>query len=70
MGSSVRFRSRRVGPILTSLLGREPGIDQDPWSAANRAPCGYRPSLSHLRWALLAAREFQKRSDVMIVRRA
>lgn len=59
-----------MGLTLTSLLGREPGIDQEPRCAANRAPFGYRPSLSHMQWALLAAREFQKRSDVMIVRRA
>ena len=69
-GTLVRFPSTRVGLTQTFLLGRELGIDQDPWIAANRAPCGYRPSLSHMRWALLAAREFQKWSDVMIVRRA
>lgn len=69
-GFLVRLPSRALGSVCRSLPGREPGMGQETWSAADWVPYGYRPSLSQMRWALSAACEFQKRSDVMIVRRA
>lgn len=61
----------RLAPYFPKSHGK-PRVDdrRETWSAADWVPYGYRPSLSQMRWALSAACEFQKRSDVMIVRRA